>query len=334
MKRFNSIIAIFALAIVSTVVAFVSCKKEKQEQKSYNAEQSVQCSDNMDEYLISFKNKLLSAQKGEETISLEQAQRDLGNLLNFDFGDANYPTDVFHFDTINAKLTISNGNVELSHLAETYNTIQRQILDVFHNSNLPEKTVSFITCNFKEANNKDLDTEDVVIVLTTRGYTGEDEGTNSDWWRPTNLGGTCDGLLVGSWGGPEVEAQLLNNTLGSPTCLFGGRLYYTDHAYSNKYGDETYVYDPNFPFTHYYYKIYYSTTPNQNNECISDAALIVYRNNILDYWHNGEFDTELPSNHTLIGFYIDHMYRNYAYMWHVIAHHAHANCTDTPPIID
>ena len=57
MKNSKRFLAIIILAIVATVVTVVSCKKEKQEQKSYNAEQSVQCSDNMDEYLISFKNK-------------------------------------------------------------------------------------------------------------------------------------------------------------------------------------------------------------------------------------------------------------------------------------
>ena len=108
MKKFNSIIAIIALAIVATAVAVVSCKKEMQEQAMNNEKQGGLCYDNMDEYLMSFKKKLLSAQKGEETISLEQAQRDLGNLLNFDFGDANYPTDVYHVDTIHSKLTLIN----------------------------------------------------------------------------------------------------------------------------------------------------------------------------------------------------------------------------------
>lgn len=65
MKKSKTLIAIIAMVIVATAVAVVSCKKEKQEQKSNNVEQSVQNSDNMDEYLMSFKKKLLSAQKGE-----------------------------------------------------------------------------------------------------------------------------------------------------------------------------------------------------------------------------------------------------------------------------
>ena len=99
MKRRRLYYAIFvmAMATIASVVA-VSCKKEKQEPSSNNTKQAVQSADNMDEYLISFKKKLLSAEKGGETISLEQAQRDLGNLLNFDFGDANYATDEYRYE--------------------------------------------------------------------------------------------------------------------------------------------------------------------------------------------------------------------------------------------
>ena len=129
MKNSKRFLAIIILAIVATVVTVVSCKKEKQEQKSYNAEQSVQCSDNMDEYLISFKNKLLSAQKGEETISLEQAQRDLGNLLNFNFGDANFITDEIQYDTIYVPVMLEGNLIDMAQLANTYNIAFANILE-------------------------------------------------------------------------------------------------------------------------------------------------------------------------------------------------------------
>lgn len=95
MKKRNLTFAIFAMAVATIVLAaFVSCKKDSEPKTSESKTSEMSASDsNMDEYLISFKKKLLSAQKAEETISLEQAQRDLGNLLNFDFGDANFVTD-------------------------------------------------------------------------------------------------------------------------------------------------------------------------------------------------------------------------------------------------
>lgn len=326
MKKLNSFFAIIALAIVAIAVAFVSCKKEKQEQKSNNMEQSVQNSDNMDEYLMSFKKKLLSAQKGEETISLEQAQRDLGNLLNFDFGDANFPTDVNHFDTIHANLTVSNGYVEFSQLAETYTILINQILDAINKIDLPEKTVQLITCNFKESTGKDTNTEDIEIVLITRGYTGEDEAANGDFWRPMNRGGTCDGYLIGSWGAPEVVTQRLINNLGSHVCPNGGRVYYTDASSSILHGENTCVNGD--------YRIYYSTIPNQYTVCISDAVLDIYQNNILDYWINGGFFPVKPIDHTLTGWYIRFVELLNAYTWNVTAYHAKPNCTDIPPIND
>lgn len=324
----KSVLAIIAMAIMATTVAVVSCKKEKQVQISNKEEQSSLCFDNMDEYLISFKKKLISAQKGSETISLEQAQRDLGNLLNFDLGDANYPTDVNHFDTLHANLTISNGYVELSQLAETYTIVIEQILDAFNNIDLPEKTIQLITCNFKESNSKDTDSEDVEIVLVTRGYTGEGEATNTDFWRPMNRGGTCDGYLVGSIGAPEVVMQALSSNTDIRVCPNGGRVYYTDYACSILYGADTNV-NGN-------YSIYYSTIPNQYTVCISDDVLDLYRDNILDYWNNGGFYPVKPLDHALCAWLIEFVYLNElcAYTWNVTAYHAKPNCTDNPPLYD
>ena len=159
MKK-KSLFITLAVVIVATAVVVVSCKKEKQEQTSNNMERSVQSTENMDAYLLSFKEKLLSAEKGGELISLEQAECDLGNLLNFDFGNANYPTNMHHLDTIHAKLTLTQGQVDLSQLAITYKEAFNSILETYHGIDMPEKSISSISCTFeKEA--KDGETEDV-----------------------------------------------------------------------------------------------------------------------------------------------------------------------------
>ena len=62
--------------VLATIVAVVSCKKDKQDETTEKCEQCAQATDNMDEYLISFKKKLLSAEKGGETMSIEQALND------------------------------------------------------------------------------------------------------------------------------------------------------------------------------------------------------------------------------------------------------------------
>lgn len=114
MKTRKLSFAIIVMAIGAIAVAVVSCKKEKHEQTTNKMEQSAQSSENTDEYLISFKEKLLSAQKGDESITIEQAQLDLGNLLNFDFGDANYASNVYEYDTLYIALE-TNGEVLTSY---------------------------------------------------------------------------------------------------------------------------------------------------------------------------------------------------------------------------
>ena len=60
MKKTRFLIATL-LVVMATVVAVVSCKKERHDQNSNGNEQTVQNADNMDDYLMAFKKKLLSA---------------------------------------------------------------------------------------------------------------------------------------------------------------------------------------------------------------------------------------------------------------------------------
>lgn len=63
----------------AVAVAVVSCTKDKENTTKETTTTEKEVADNMDEYLMAFKKKLLSAQKGEETLILEQAIKDLGN---------------------------------------------------------------------------------------------------------------------------------------------------------------------------------------------------------------------------------------------------------------
>ena len=339
MKNSKSIIAIIVLAILATIVTVVSCKKEKQEQKSYNAEQSVQCSDNMDEYLISFKNKLLSAQKGEETISLEQAQRDLGNLLNFDFGDANYPTNMYQVDSIHAKLTLTQGKVDLSQLAITYKETFDTILQTYHSIDLPEKSISSISCTFCENENKtnEEETVEVEIVVVTRGLGDTPFPSNNHDnfdWRPKNNAGTCDGQFVGQKGAPEILEQWIIQSQGTPTCPNGGRVYYIDVDHFIILG--YHYYDPIASR----FKVYTSFETNQNLVCIPHEDMEYYYNNILDIFHQQSFGTHhinyihIVHGHFL-NIYFEHLneHRN-VYSWEITIRHGKPTCTDIPAPLD
>ena len=336
MKKNNSIIAIIGLAIVAIAVAFVSCKKEKQEQKSNNMEQSVQNSDNMDEYLMSFKKKLLSTQKGEETIGLEQAQRDLGNLLNFDFGDANYPTNVYHFDTIRVKLTLNQDEVELSQLAITYNEAYNSILETYHSIDLPEKSIYAILCTFNELETKDGETEDVELVVVTRGFMEDPilPSNNHDTmdWRPKNNAGTCDGQFINVYGAPEIIRSWILNSQGILSCP-NGRVYFTDVATWYTYGYRYYD-----PITGQFL-IYTSFETNQDSVCISHDKMEYYYQNILDIYHQQSF-----GNHYILYVGISHQHHYgcipalnnqyfWFYCWRVRIEHGKPNCT-VEPLVD
>ena len=248
MKKSKAIIAITALAILATAVAIVSCKKDKQEQ-------SIRYSDNMNEYLISFKEKLLSAEKGDEFISIEQAQRDLGNLLNFDFGDANYASNIFHYDTLRTKLAITDGMVDMYQLSETYGVAREMIAKAYAQENLPEKSISAILCTI---DHEIIDNEvNLVFVVTVRGFDlgeksmttvplGKSSIDSTDCWHVARSLGRCDNTDVGHDHSTILEL-VYNNNIPFLACGTGTHLYYTDITDESFYAFEV----PEFGSTFY-----------------------------------------------------------------------------------
>ena len=318
--------------VLATMVAVVSCKKDKQDETTEKCEQCAQSTDNMDEYLISFKKKLLSAEKGGETISLEQAERDLGNLLNFDFGDANYATDVFQFDTIRLKLTTSNDQVELSQLAQTYGSAINEIIETYHGVELPEKSVYAISCVFNETESKGDDIRDVEIVVITRGFiNGFGFYYEPLDWKPQNHAGTCDGQHYG-YGAPEVIEKWIRDAQIHMACQNGGRIYYTDCGIWEIYGHQTYDAGNDC------YQIYTSFDPNHNTNCITHDEMVYYANNILSLWNHAGFP-----GHELFFIKIEYTKISHAYVhgqlmqffntWHVSLEHRKPNCTGSSPLV-
>ena len=236
MKKSKVILAIIVMAILTIVVVVASCKKEKQDIAFNNDEQGAQISENMDEYMKSFKEKLLSSEKSQDLLSLDEARINLGNLLNFDFDDANYATNVYHIDTLHVIMTLTDGQVELSHLAEVYLNAFNQILDAYNAINIPEKSVYGIHCEI--ANKEKSNNADVEISLITRGFMeepilldfDEDECRNT-----VNGGGRCDTVGIGGYGAIQMIAFIANNRLNSnyvlPACPHGQRVIYDEQSF-------------------------------------------------------------------------------------------------------
>ena len=293
MKNRNLFIATL-LVTAAVSVAVVSCKKEKQEaSSSNNTEQAVQSADNMDEYLISFKKKLLSAQKGDETISLEQAQLDLGNLLNFDFGDANYPFDVLRYDTLYVKLALGNeGHVDLSQLATTYKDVVAKVLKTYHNANLPEKSVYHVLCSFnKEAKGEQADGQ---IVLITRGLVNPTLKTSfdeTDNWRIDSLRGRCDGTGVGN-DHMTMLTQVYYNTHGMIECN-EGRAYFTNPRHAYFEARDFQEFSPAGPSYNLSYRLWCGYKSWLPYYCAGYMEMNYYLNNLHDILENWVFlDTD------------------------------------------
>ena len=136
-------------------------------------------------------------------------------------------------------------------------------------------------------------------------------------------------------GGPEVMKDWLNSTIVPIECVNGGRLYYTNENYSYKYGSQTL--DTILPQSGSHY-IYYSDYPNQNEVCITHAAMEMHYSSILTYWNRRDFDPIPPQNNIAIDFDVTHVATYHygvpgtPYMWKVTVHHGKPNCTNTDPI--
>ena len=293
MKKRNLTFAIFAMAVATIVsAAFVSCKKDSEPKTSESKTSEMSASDsNMDEYLISFKKKLLSAQKGEETISLEQAQRDLGNLLNFDFGDANFVTDEIKYDTLYVPVMRKGNLIDMAQLANTYNTAFASILDTFNRVDFPEKSVLYITCSINQDTKKE-DTADVRFVLATRGLSHNDPMPlifdETDNWRVWEKLGKCDGTCVG-----DDHTTILKKAYNSNRPLLAchnGRVYYTDidttqMFYANDFPET----NPDINYNHGN-RLWCGWGNEVNDYCIEYPEMRYYYNNLCqimanEAWH-------------------------------------------------
>lgn len=326
MKK-NKLLFAIMLMVTSMGIIAISCNKEKNEESSNIIEKTTGNESNMDEYLTAFKEKLLSAKKGGETICKEQARRDLCNLLNFDFGDANYATDVFCTDTIHSKLYCENGVVDLSRLAVTYSDAISKITASYLAVDLPEKSVYAISCEYDETTDRDGETENIRIVITYRGLGNPlPDGHDTLDWKPTRYSGTCDGSIIHK-GAPEVIEQWITIASPLPDCQNGGRLYFTDGGYWYKQGYDTY------DALTGRYKIFCMFTNQIDTVCISHADMEYYFHNIMNYWNQ-----EKPALTVVIEPWINCFYDDYnpgpdRYYWQVRILYAKPNCTETDPLM-
>ena len=232
----------------------------------------------MDEYLKSFKKKLQDASFSKETISIEQAQQDFGNLLNFDFGDANYPTNVFQKDTIQLTLPLVDGKICMKDLAEVYQEARKEIMDTYAKVDLPEKSVYAILCSIDQPSRDGNDTE-IQLVIITRSVDPGAQFKNSidttDNWIVGNHWGKCDGSCIGDDHATIIAKVFMNNN-PLVDCV-NGRLYYTDILNDG-------IVAVDYPETGNVlwndgYRLWHGTFSDVSNYCVEYTEMQYYYNN-------------------------------------------------------
>ena len=132
MKKNKNLIAII-LAILSITVAFVSCKKDKDNentlnQKGFNVQQPADIRQMEDPrtYMLDFKKKLTES-KDNEAFNIDDAAWHLACLANLDFCNVNVECDDFQFDTIEMQVNVTDGLILLGDLRTAYEQMCTEI---------------------------------------------------------------------------------------------------------------------------------------------------------------------------------------------------------------
>lgn len=322
---------ILSLILASVAIIIVSCKKENHETNSKREIASEASGDlgNMDEYLVGFRNQLNNAFNSKETIGLDQAQRDLGNLLNFDYGDANYPTNVYQKDTIRLNLPLVEGEVYLKDLGEAYQKAKKEISETFNNVVLPEKSVYAIVCSISKQTRDESDAE-IQLVLITRGVNPGllikiSIDTTDNWHVGYFVKGKCDGTCEDDDHASIIAKVFCNNR--PPVNCANGRLYYTNY-HGNTFRSFEYPETGSGP-SYCGYLLWDGPLYELLNHCIEYPEMQYYYNNFCQI-----MEDLLPygSVFTEVDCFVTNFLANYENHYFFVCNYSYAkpNCTDEP----
>ena len=221
-------------------MAIIACNKEKAEIKTIAETETVLKEDDMSAYLKQFKEKMQSAAKGDETLSMEDARWHLEAVLNYTYGDAGHQTSDIQCDTFYCMLHANGEEVTLAQLNEAFEALSYDVEKAYGNCNLPDKSVLAIQTSFEDES-KD---GDIVVrsVLSMRGlspFTSFMWFDSTDYWHEwyyddgngyIEAYGKC-GPYAGECpdsGAPRELTKKLRLRMPNYYCLQGNG-YYTDY---------------------------------------------------------------------------------------------------------
>lgn len=278
MNKFKILLGAMALAVAA--VAIVACTKEKEAKIAQNSGEMVIVSkeDDMSAYLKKFKEKMQSASKGDETLSLEDARWHLEAVLNYTYGDAGHEISDIQCDTFYYELHTDGDEVTLTQLNEAFNALSSDVERAYHNCDFPEKSILAIQTSF---DNGSKDGDDVIIQIITEisGVTFPISVMlfdSTDYWYEDDCSGKC-GEYVGTYLETGAVQQLqyrINLNLPNHSCG-SGSVYFTDIEYVEfEDGMVLNMPDPNSP--HGYRIPYISRLSNEAPICFSPEDMNYY----------------------------------------------------------
>ncbi len=275
MKKTRIVVGVLALAVVAAIV--IACTKENETtvDQSSNQMTTVSKEDDMSAYLKHFKEKMQSAEKGDETLSLEDARWHLEAVLNYTYGDADYQTSEIQRDTFYCKMPNQGEEISFVQLNEVFGLFSNSIEEAYAECDLPGKSILAIQTRLK-TDSKD---GDLIIqtILSTRGHSTMPNPysfDSTDYWSEyyyddgygyISGGGKCGpyaGQCMNS-GAPNELTKKANLRIPHYGCGNGYRLYFTDVEYEvSMHGTEdVFLDDPNSPCG---YKIYVNPLDPEN----------------------------------------------------------------------
>lgn len=141
MKKFRILMGTIALVAVAAII--ITCTKEKETIVSQSASETITVSkdDDMSTYLKQFKEKMQSAERGNEVLSLEDARWHLEAVLNYTYGDAGQLFSDIQCDTFSYKLSTQGDEITLAQLNEAFNVFSNRVERVYEECTLPEKRI-------------------------------------------------------------------------------------------------------------------------------------------------------------------------------------------------
>jgi hypothetical protein len=242
----------------------------------------------MSAYLKQFKEKMQSAEKGDEVLSLEDARWHLEAVLNYTYGDAGHQTSDIQVDTFYYKLYNQNEEMTLAQLNEIFNEFSNSVEEVYAECTLPDKSVLAIQIKYeKEKRNDDITVQTILITRGLTPYPVFPCFDSTDFWdeyyeedeNGYYAGGKC-GPYVGQGldsGAPNELTKKLLLRLIPNECYYGTGYFtnFTDDFRITMDGEhDPFLYDENSPCG---YKLFYNNRyPYDINECIDPTGMNYY----------------------------------------------------------